>query len=162
MGKQTTTSALPHAFLLSAVLLLGGCRICADCEDAAYPAYGGSWQRTIRNTGRVGSLFDPAGAKAFDLASRDEPDGADQLERERYKARGSGVKDPDELDEESEDESDSIDDSLEEKRLRDREDELRERKLEDIENPKEQEQREKELDEIDVRVIRGAPAPPIL
>lgn len=161
MGTLTTTSASRHAFLLSAALLLGGCRICADCEDAAYPAYGGSWQRTIRETGRVGSLFDPAGAKAFDLASRDEPAGADQLERERYKARGSAVKDPDEADEESERESDSIDDRLEEEKLRDREDELNEMNLEDIENPTEQEQQQKELDEIDVRVIHGAPAPPI-
>jgi hypothetical protein len=162
MVKLTTTSALRDASLISAALLLGGCRICADCEDAAYPAYGGSWQRTIRNTGRVGSLFDPAGAKAFDLASRDEPEGADELERERYKARGSAVKDPDETEEELERESESIDDSLEEQKLRDREDELRDRKLEDIDNPKEKEQQQKELDEIDVRVIQGAPAPPIL
>lgn len=162
MEKPTTTTTLRDALLLSAALLLTGCRICADCEDVAYPAYGGVWQRTIRDTGRVGSLFDPAGAKAFDLASRDEPEGADQLERERYKARGSQIKDPDDAEDDSDDESDSIDDRLEEQRLRDREEELRDRELDDIENPREQEQRERELDEIDIRVIRGAPAPPIL
>lgn len=38
-----------------------GCRVCQTCDE--YPAYGGSWQRTNRVSGRVGSVFDPAGAK---------------------------------------------------------------------------------------------------
>lgn len=50
------------------LLSLTGCRICTDCEDEAYPTYGGIWQRTDRFNGRVGSLFAPAGAK-IDRAS---------------------------------------------------------------------------------------------
>lgn len=158
MGKLKTITRFRYAYLVPAVLLMGGCRICADCEDAAYPAYGGVWQRTIRDSGRVGSLFDPAGAKAFDLAARDEPEGEAEHDRQNYKERGSRVTDPDETD----DETDSSDGRLEEDKLRDREDELRDRKLEDIDNPMEQEQRERQLDEIDVRIIRGSAAPPIL
>ena len=48
--------------LLGLILTPGfGCRICQTCDE--YPAFGGSWQRTNRVSGRVGSVFDPAGAK---------------------------------------------------------------------------------------------------
>ena len=50
------------------LLMLGGCRICESTDDCAYPAYGGSWQRTIPNHGRVGSIFAPAGAKVAGAA----------------------------------------------------------------------------------------------
>lgn len=50
---------------------LTGCRLCCDLEDAAYSSYGGAWERTHRNSGRVGSLFDPAGAKSSQLVPRD-------------------------------------------------------------------------------------------
>jgi len=151
------SSALQQVWLLSAVLLLSGCRICADCEDQAYPAYGGAWQRTIRDTGRVGSVFEPAGAKAFDFAARDQPEDAVEQERQRYKERGSDVNDPGESEE---DESAGGDDG--EGKLEDRKNELRERDLDDIDNPKERELRERKLDEIDVKVIQGSPTPPVL
>ncbi len=59
------------------LLLLTGCTLCTNCEDEAYPSYGGIWQRTDRFHGRVGSVFAPAGAKvattatASDAAPRD-------------------------------------------------------------------------------------------
>ena len=54
------------------VLLAGGpgCRLCCDGEDLAYPAYGGAWERTNRDSGRVGSIFDPGGARVADLSPR--------------------------------------------------------------------------------------------
>ncbi|KAA5543680.1 hypothetical protein FYK55_10790 [Roseiconus nitratireducens] len=47
-----------------------GCRLCCDGEDLAYPAYGGAWERTNRDSGRVGSIFDPGGARVADLSPR--------------------------------------------------------------------------------------------
>ncbi len=155
-GLRTGTALQVSGF--AALLLISGCRICADCEDLAYPAYGGAWQRTLRETGRVGSIFDPAGAKAFDLAARNQPEDADQLERLRYKARGGGVQDPEDL---QDAETEDAQDGRQQRNLQDRQNELRDRQLEDIENPLEEEQQQKSLDQIDVRVIPGPPAPPL-
>ncbi len=56
--------------LLWAVVALGGCRLCQDCGDLDYPTYGGAWERTIRDRGRVGSVFDPAGAQSGKMSDR--------------------------------------------------------------------------------------------
>jgi len=135
-----------------------GCRICADCEDLAYPAYGGVWQRTSRDTGRVGSVFDPGGAKASELVARDTPPKPDELERERQEARGDKISDPDRGDEKEESEPKPDD----KRDFESKEDELRKRKLEDIEEEKEDELRKKELDNINIRLIPGQPMPPVL
>ena len=45
------------------VVTAAGCTMCPDCDIDSYGAYGGRWQRTQRNSGRVASLFDPAGAQ---------------------------------------------------------------------------------------------------
>jgi hypothetical protein len=37
--------------------------MCSDCNLESYSAYGGRWQRTDRNAGRVASVFAPAGAQ---------------------------------------------------------------------------------------------------
>lgn len=66
---------------LSAVC--GGCRLCHDCHPTDYPAYGGAWERTRRDGGRVASVFDPAGARAAELADRSEPPTPDVWERQR-------------------------------------------------------------------------------
>jgi hypothetical protein len=57
--KRPTTALLT----VLALAFVGGCTLCDNCEDGAYPAFGGRWQRTDRHHGRVGSLFDPGGAK---------------------------------------------------------------------------------------------------
>lgn len=57
--------------LLLALVVLGGCRLCQDCGDLDYPTYGGAWERTIRDRGRVGSVFDPAGAQSPKLSNRE-------------------------------------------------------------------------------------------
>ncbi|MDG2223881.1 MAG: hypothetical protein P8L85_21050 [Rubripirellula sp.] len=75
--------------MVGGLLPLGGCRICADCEDMAYPAYGGSWQRTLRNEGRVGSVFAPAGGKTSELSDRDLPPDPVELERQRQEEKES-------------------------------------------------------------------------
>ncbi|MEM6472873.1 MAG: hypothetical protein AAF802_25150 [Planctomycetota bacterium] len=63
---MSVLSSIPVSsrWLLAAALLVpaSGCRLCCDLEDAAYPAFGGSWTRTSRDSGRVGSLADPGGA----------------------------------------------------------------------------------------------------
>lgn len=45
-------------FLVAAA---AGCSTCCTPFDAAYPTYGGKWERTDRFHGRVGSAFAPAG-----------------------------------------------------------------------------------------------------
>ena len=95
------------AFLVGCLLPSAGCRICADCDDMDYPAYGGAWQRTRRDGGRVGSLFDPAGARTAELVDRDEPASPNELERQRQK--GNSPLDPDQGSE-SESQSPSTDD----------------------------------------------------
>lgn len=39
-----------------------GCAMCDNSQDCTYASYGGKWQRHDPCCGRVGSLFDPAGA----------------------------------------------------------------------------------------------------
>ncbi len=140
--------------LCAGMLPLGGCRICADCEDLSYPAYGGAWQRTQREQGRVGSLFEPGGAKASALVARDTPSDIDELERERQEARGGSDSDRDP------DQRESTDPEADE--TRDREQELRDRELDDIEEGKENELRKRDLDDININVVPGEPMPPVL
>lgn len=40
---------------------LTGCAMCDNAHDCSYPAFGGKWQRDNPVSGRVASLFDPAG-----------------------------------------------------------------------------------------------------
>jgi hypothetical protein len=168
MDKVETNSVTPVSrtaasqwfaslLLLAAMIPVGGCRICADCDETAYAAYGGAWQRTSRNTGRVGSIFDPAGGLASELVSRDTPEDPQALERARQEERGGGAKDPDRTGDE-----DDKQQKGDEKDPKDRAKDLRERKLEDIEEEKEDDLRKKELDDINVRIIPGQPMPPVL
>lgn len=83
-GAPLRTSAKRLAAGLLGVLMffpMMGCRLCGDADQHAYPAYGGAWQRTLRETGRVGSIFDPAGAKAPELVDRDRPPEIDTIQR---------------------------------------------------------------------------------
>ncbi len=78
--------------LLSLGLILGsgGCTICQDCGDLDYPTFGGAWQRTRRDSGRVGSIFDPAGARTATLTDRNDAD--------EWSNRGIGTLDASESD----------------------------------------------------------------
>ncbi|SMP75297.1 hypothetical protein SAMN06265222_1195 [Neorhodopirellula lusitana] len=60
---------------------LAGCRLCADCDLDSYPSYGGAWQRTQRDSGRVGSIFDPGGSRVADLSQKIT---AEQAENDLY------------------------------------------------------------------------------
>jgi hypothetical protein len=144
--------------LILALTSVTGCRICADCEDLAYPAYGGAWQRTSRDSGRVGSLFDPGGAKSSELVPRDAPPKPDELERQRQEEEGDKAYDPDRDRERQESQPETDDEGDFESKA----DELRDRKLEDIEEEKEDELRERDLDDINIRLIPDQPMPPVL
>jgi hypothetical protein len=74
--------------LLCCLSLAGGCRLCADCDMEAYPSYGGAWERTVRESGRVGSIFDPGGSRGSDLAARLNSDDVDTKNRERLGSDG--------------------------------------------------------------------------
>ena len=116
------------------ILPTAGCRLCCDADDYTYAAYGGAWERTRRDSGRVGSIFDPAGAKAAKLSQRDEPSPPDELDRKRRRGEPDAFllepdKDPSKDDaDESEEESESEADEDLKRRL----EELRNRGLEDI------------------------------
>lgn len=58
-----------NRFLWVAILVLAGltgCAMCDNSQDGTYPAFGGKWQRDNPSSGRVGSLFDPAGVRVTD------------------------------------------------------------------------------------------------
>ncbi len=83
----------------------------------------------------------------------------DALERERQNLRGKAdTRYPDE--ERGAEGERSLD--PEAKELKEKTDDLRGRKLEDIEEEKEQKLRQKNLDDINVNVIPGEPMPPVL
>ena len=143
------------ATMIVGLLPVAGCRICADCEDLAYPAYGGAWQRTKRDSGRVGSIFDPAGGKASDLTDRDQPLSADTIERQKQAERGSNLTDPDRQPDETPEATPDTETNPE--------NELRNRELEDIpDSEKEEQLRNKNLDEIKVRLMPSTPEPAAL
>jgi hypothetical protein len=53
-------------FVWVAVLVLAGttgCAMCDNAQDWTYAAFGGKWQRDNPSSGRVASLFDPAGGQ---------------------------------------------------------------------------------------------------
>lgn len=132
--------------ILIFALSLTGCRICKSCEDFDYPSYGGSWQRTVRDQGRVGSLFDPAGAKVASLTDRDAPDTEDEIERSKPENQDDPMND--ELEGEEAEDSDSD--------TRDREPnqgDLDNQDLNDIESEKDDSLEDLKLDDIEVRLV---------
>ena len=64
--------ALGASVTVAFACVLTGCTLCQDCGDLDYPTYGGAWERTRRDSGRVGSIFDPAGARTAKLTDRDD------------------------------------------------------------------------------------------
>ncbi len=50
-------------FILLVLAGLSGCAMCDNALDRSYSAFGGKWQRDNMVSGRVGSLFDPAGVQ---------------------------------------------------------------------------------------------------
>jgi len=136
---------------IACILIAGsGCRICASCEDEAYPAYGGAWQRTIRDHGRVGSVFAPAGGKVASLVDKDTPLEPDELERQRRQERGD-------LDEADDSASDDLDGDADES---DDRPSLKDVELEDLLEPGGSDLREKDLDDIEIRLIPVSPRSP--
>ena len=150
--KFQRIQAIIFGLILVAVsFTASGCRICADCEDLDYPAYGGAWQRTLRQSGRVGSVFDPGGAKVASLVDRSTPEDPDQIERSRQETDGLG----EDLDPDERDGGDDKEDDPKSESMKDREKKLREKELDDIESDDESDLREKKLEDIEVRLIPG-------
>lgn len=123
--------------LCSSLATLSGCRLCGDCDLDAYPSYGGAWQRTLRDSGRVGSLFDPGGSRASDLSARVDAESMEQEIRNRNSAGGSNE---DATDRETDDAADPLKDQGDvrdrnfdnDQQLKDMEDRLRDLDLQDI------------------------------
>ncbi|QEF99945.1 hypothetical protein Mal15_40120 [Stieleria maiorica] len=88
--RRVSRTLLGLSLLCCVVTTSTGCRLCCDREDQAYSAYGGIWERTQRNSGRVGSLFDPGGARTADVTPRDSA--KDDLEARERVAPLGGVK----------------------------------------------------------------------
>ena len=47
--------------LIALLAATTGCAMCGSPFDYTYSTYGGKWQREDETSGRVGSLFEPAG-----------------------------------------------------------------------------------------------------
>jgi hypothetical protein len=62
IDRQTCVIAVV-GLLASLVSLSAGCTMCSSSDHRSFSAYGGLWQRTVRDQGRVGSVIDPAGAR---------------------------------------------------------------------------------------------------
>lgn len=139
------------AAILVTVLLgsASGCRLCCDSEDIAYPAYGGVWERIERNQGRVGSLYDPAGARASNLTDRNAP-------AENDDAR-SNIIPPQRLEEDLQD--DSPIDPVPEPRPRS-EGETEEEFEERLKKFQEEQMKDGDDDMLNAMIIPGSPQPP--
>ncbi|MEM9368826.1 MAG: hypothetical protein AAGD07_22775 [Planctomycetota bacterium] len=128
------SSARQFAILMALVLFgtsSAGCRLCADCDLESYAAYGGVMQRTQRDSGRVGSVFDSGGTHVANLEPRTPADEADAALREQASEESES---DNEVEDESfgGDESSELDDlSPEERDERDRR-RLEEMELQDI------------------------------
>lgn len=140
---------------------LAGCRLCSDCGDLDYPTYGGAWQRTTRDTGRVGSIFDPGGAQASDLVRRDSAITPDELERNRQLSEGGETQNFDSSQDEPADGdsgSEMPDESTEQENPIDPEAEFERRKQE----LRERGNKELGETELEAKVVPGQLAPPLL
>lgn len=54
---------LAIVFAIIPALLASGCATCCAPYDCHYPYCGGRWVRNIPDSGRVGSVFEPAGSR---------------------------------------------------------------------------------------------------
>lgn len=154
MHRRTQTSAR-HIVLTSVfslcLLPMTGCRLCSDCEDMDYPAFGGSWQRTVRESGRVGSVFDSAGGKVDKLTDRNQPLPTDAQERRQQGLRSQGMFDPEDNEPGPDQDSNKPVSPM-------TPEELKNQSLDDIPEGEEGEKlRRKSLDEINVRRLPDQP-----
>lgn len=67
-----TSNRLPWVAML-VLAGLTGCAMCDNSQDCTYPAFGGKWQRDNLFSGRVASLFDPAGHQTVAPADGQAP-----------------------------------------------------------------------------------------
>lgn len=87
-GRRLLAAAMTLLVLCGSGLI-SGCTLPSDHGDLDYPTYGGRWQRTRRDGGRVGSVFDPAGARTATLTDRDTPGEDDDEPSEAAAGRSS-------------------------------------------------------------------------
>lgn len=76
-----TTRGLAVACVCSVIVCSSGCLTCCAPNFEMYPAYGGSWERTNRTHGRVGSIIEPAGVLVAQNATPVPPPEESQREQ---------------------------------------------------------------------------------
>ncbi|MFT5528077.1 MAG: hypothetical protein ACI9G1_002029 [Pirellulaceae bacterium] len=52
--------SIPTMFIVILIAGLSGCSMCSTCQDDDYGHFGGKWERTDQQYGRVNSAFAPA------------------------------------------------------------------------------------------------------
>ena len=75
-------------FVWVAMLVLAGttgCAMCDNAQDWTYAAFGGKWQRDNPSSGRVASLFDPAGGQVIEQGLPTEAEPAQESMEEAEK-----------------------------------------------------------------------------
>lgn len=150
-SAAAVSRGLATALLLIVVLATStGCRLCCDPETEAFPAYGGAWERTNRTSGRVGSTFDPGGARIGSFTPRETANQVDLLDTDRLQEnQGDEDAPPNETEPDDGTEGNAETDSEAADREAERERKFQER-LKSFE--------ERQLEDIDV--IPGTPLPP--
>lgn len=84
-------------FVWVAMLVLAGttgCAMCDNAQDWSYAAFGGKWQRDNPTSGRVASLFDPAGAQIVEQGSPMEAEPAPESTEEAEESAKPLVEEP--------------------------------------------------------------------
>lgn len=72
-----------------------GCAMCQNCDDEAYAAYGGAWERNDRCYGRVGSAFTP------EVGTRVVPDGMIESVTEEESSQAADPAEPRRMEDEA-------------------------------------------------------------
>lgn len=92
-------------FVWVAILVLAGttgCAMCDNAQDGTYSAFGGKWQRDNPHSGRVASLFDPAGGPVMEQGFPSEAEPAPESMEETEESGEPLVEEPEDAEEAAE------------------------------------------------------------
>jgi hypothetical protein len=76
--------------------------MCDNAQDWSYSAFGGKWQRDNPHSGRVASLFDPAGGQVMEQGLPTEADPVPETAEEAEESAEPLVDEPEEAEESAE------------------------------------------------------------
>jgi hypothetical protein len=79
-GKAMVMAGTIYRLTCAAALILtSGCAMCSNCDDDAYSAFVGRWERLDPCYGRVGSAFTPEVGQLVDDVVEGDPGAAEEI-----------------------------------------------------------------------------------